>query len=173
MRNKRKMDCKKRIDEISCIVQDVMKTVVKGLELDSQEYLAGIPFLENIIPTPFNIAELYGIRYEFRELDEDVPSCLLKKEMLICISNKYYNNKLAIRNLLAHELGHFFLHDRPLTEINEFPSKTEEEYEANIFSIFLLPQIVGGEEWKDWEKWEPKELNSKLYRSYLKKMNSN
>lgn len=165
-----KINSEKRRKEISQIVNSVTKSVVEGLEIGKDIGLFGCQ--SRIIPSPFDIAKCYGLRYQFKELDEGVPSYLQREDMIIYISNKYYNNKLAVRNLIAHELGHFFLHNGRLEEMNDFPSKTKEEYEANLFSIFLLPQIVGGEKWKGWEKWRPKRLNRNLYIAYLTEMDN-
>ena len=148
----------KRIREIS---QEVERIKVLWNEADLEKN-RGLEFLKNVtyIPSPIDIAAFYGIRIEFRALERDVPSYLEKDKMTIYISNKYKDNNYVVRHLCAHELGHFFLHDKKRVEMNIFSSKTIEEYEANVFSILLMPQIMGGEQW---EKYEPKILNMKMY----------
>lgn len=164
----------KRIDEIAKIAMRIKAAVatVYYIERDKEELrileeqgLKDIVYIE-YMPTPFDIAKSYGIRWKFIEIEGNEPSYLMREEMTVYISEKYRNDNYATRQLLAHELGHFFLHDKPVSEMNIFPHRVREEYEANVFSIFLMPQIAEGAEW---EKLSPKKLNKRIYDKILKK----
>lgn len=155
----------KRIDEIAKLVAKIKKAVNddKHRELDNKEKFS--EYVE-VIPSPFQIAKYIGLRWEFKELEQGVPSYLDREKLIIYISNKYSEGSYIARHLCAHEIGHFLLHKRLVAEMNKFPSKVIEEYEANVFSIFLMPQIMGG---YNWESFTPKELNAMLYDKVFKK----
>lgn len=126
------------------------------------------------LPTPFEIADSYGIRYEFIEIDGNVPAYLSEAPApgIIYISNQYSKESIEARFLCAHELGHYFLHDYKSYAMNDdilneyLPEETMKEYEANVFSLLLMPQFMGGCEW---EKHSPKILNRKVYKKVFEK----
>lgn len=164
----------KHIDEIAKIAMGIKEAVATDyyIKMDKEELrilekhgLKGVEYM----PTPFDIAKFYGIRYEYTKIEGNEPSYLIREDMKIYISEKYLEDSYATRHLLAHELGHFFLHDKKVSEMNLFPHRTQEEYEANVFSIFLMPQIVEGEQW---ENLSPKKLNKKVYNKVFKKDDS-
>lgn len=121
-----------------------------------------------IQPTPFQIAEYYGIEYQYIKLNGDIPSYLNKDKKMIYISDVFKDDSYASRQLCAHELGHYFLHDSQFLAmnndlLNEFlDEETIKEYEANVFSILLMPQIMGAD-YKDWHNFSPRKLNRILY----------
>ena len=161
----------KRIDEIARIAMRIKQAVstdyhvkrdTEELRLLEEQGLKDVEYM----PTPFDIAKYYGIRYEFQEMEGSEPSYLMRENMTIYISKKYLKNNYITRLILAHELGHFFLHNKPVSEMYIFPHRIVEEYEANIFSILLMPQIVEGEQW---ENLTPRKLNKKIYNKVFKR----
>lgn len=118
-----------------------------------------------ILLSPYEIMELYRLELVFEDLQGDVPSFHDRFNFKIKISEKYRDDDYAIRQLCAHELGHFFLHKKAFAEMNNFKRKEIEEYEANIFSILLMPQIMKGVKW---QKMKPKELNEMMYNKIKK-----
>lgn len=126
------------------------------------------------MPTPFEIADSYGIKYEFIKMDGDIPAYLSETPApgVIYISDKYSKESMEGRFLLSHELGHYFLHDCKSYAMNNdilneyLPEETMKEYEANVFSLLLMPQFMGGYEW---EKHSPKILNRKIYKRVFEK----
>lgn len=126
-----------------------------------------------ILPTPFEIADFYGIKYTFRKMDGEIPAYMNVKEKTIYISDKYVNDGYRAKQLCAHELGHYFLHmdvDSGFAmnndELNEYlPEEELLEYDANLFSIMLMPQLMGK---NNWENYSPSELNKMLYEKVIK-----
>lgn len=119
------------------------------------------------LPNPFEIANFYGIEYKFIELEGDMPSYLRQEGTgVICISKRYPPSSYEARILCAHELGHYFLHgsqERAMNNdiLNEYlPKEIEKEYEASVFAVLLMPQIMAGE---PWESYSPKKLIKKVY----------
>lgn len=100
------------------------------------------------IPSPFEIAEFFGIRITFVEMIG--VSFFNRSNTTIYISNKYIHNQYCANILAAHELGHFFLDDsstKPMdNEIksHDFLIKYKNEYAANIFTVLLMPQLIEG-----------------------------
>lgn len=139
-------------------------------ELKMLEGLKGMKYL----PTPFEIADAYGIKYQFIEMDGEVPAYLSATPGpgIIYISNKYSTESIEAKFLCAHELGHYFLHGYKSYAMNNdilneyLPEETMIEYEANVFSLLLMPQFMGGCEW---EKYSPKMLNRKVYNKVFEK----
>lgn len=127
--------------------------------------------INNILPTPIQIARYYGIRIEYKEIDGDMPSYFKREKLTIYVSNKYKNNSYTTSKLVAHELGHFFMDDCELSAMNDdilneyLPEETMKEYKANIFAILLMPQIMGG---NSWEKLSPRLLNRKVFNKIIK-----
>lgn len=164
----------KRITEIARKVACVKQTVVENSE-KVQKKLKGLGFGEGVeyIPTPFEIAEHYGIRCIFKKIEGDMPSYLSRRTGVgtIYISDIYRKESYEARLLCAHELGHYFLHSEPESAmnndiLNEFlPSEIMHEYEANVFSILLMPQIMSGQSWQD---YSPRVLNRRIYKKALK-----
>lgn len=160
--------CDKRIDEIAKLVAKVKKAVNDDYrEIGNKEKTLESNFIKKVefIPSPIQIAKYFGLRCVFKELEQGVPSYFNREELTIYISNRYVNDSYITRHLCAHELGHFFLHERTVAEMNKFSSKVIEEYEANVFSIFLMPQIMGG---YHWETFSPEELNAMLFDKVFK-----
>ena len=161
----------KRIDEIAKIAMRIKEAVAEDyyIKRDKEEIRMleeqGLKDIE-YMPTSFDIAKYFCIGYEYIEIEGNEPSYLMREEFKIYISEKYRDNSYATRHLLAHELGHFFLHDKLVSEMNIFPHRIQEEYEANVFSIFLMPQIAEGAQW---EKLSPRKLNRKIYNKVFKK----
>lgn len=51
-------------------------------------------------------------------------------------------------------------------ELNEYlPEEELLEYDANLFSIMLMPQLMGK---NNWENYSPSELNKMLYEKVIK-----
>ncbi len=120
-----------------------------------------------IIPTPFDIAESYGISIEYIKMSGDILAYFRRKSLTIYISDRYIDDKYKSQQLVAHELGHFILDTSFLSAMNDdelnerLTEETMKEYYANVFAIFLMPQIMGNEEWKN---WSPNILNRRVYR---------
>ena len=154
----------KREEYIRNVAQAVKRYVDPVIEHFSESFGDGKVFIQ---PTPFQIAEYYGIKCQY------IPSYLNKDKKMIYISDVYKNDSYGSRQLCAHELGHFFLHDSQFSamnndSINEFLDKeTIKEYEANVFSILLMPQIMGAD-YKDWHNFSPRKLNRILYDRVMK-----
>lgn len=153
---------KKRISEIGKKVVNIKEAYTRFLKNDDDNSSLGLERL----PSPYEIARFYGIKYKFVDLEGDVPSYINKHNFTIYISNRYRNNDYVARHLCAHELGHFFLHEKFVAEMNNSTDNEIEEYEANVFAILLMPQIMGG---KKWESMEPKVLNTEVYEKIFKK----
>lgn len=122
------------------------------------------------MPSPFEIADYYGIDYKFVSLEGSMPSYLSytdNKIVTIYISDRYRKESYMAKLLCAHELGHYFLHDIQDAAMNNdilnyyLPDEIKKEYEANVFAIILMPQIMGGH---PWEKDSPRILNRKVYK---------
>lgn len=165
MRNRKN---EKRINKIAKEVVKIKKSLAKSIREDDENNSLEAKIMKSvgIIPSPYQIANLYGIKCIFDDLEGGVPSYFSRNNFTIYISNKYCEDDYAARHLIAHELGHFFLHKKSLAEMNNFASKEMEEYEANVFSILLMPQIMGGIKW---ETLKPKELNEIVYKKVFKK----
>ncbi|MBD5511783.1 MAG: ImmA/IrrE family metallo-endopeptidase [Lachnospiraceae bacterium] len=166
MKNKKREE---RINEIAKEVVKIKKSFAKSFKQQNNKDDSLETKLFNkvdCLPSPFEIAKLYGLKIVYGDIEGDVPSNLDLKKFTIYISNKYLSDNYAARHLCAHELGHFFLHKKSYAEMNIFPSKEMEEYEANVFSVLLMPQIMGGCEW---ECMEPKVLNDMMYKKIFKK----
>lgn len=157
---------KKRIDEIVQIVTRVKKVVgdyyaKKNMKL---EMLKEQDNKKGYMPTPFEIAEAFGIRCVFKEID-GMCSYFNRISLTIYISDKYSSDNDITEFLCALELGHFFLHNSlSLTKENNVTYKyvireAMKEYEANIFAISLLPRIMVGEQW---EIYSPEMLNRRV-----------
>lgn len=163
---------KKRIDEISKEVERIKKEMAVYCanlhkELNVFEGIANIKY----IPNPFEIADYKEIKYKFIPLKGDMPS-YLNEFGVIYISNEYNKKSYEAKLLCAHELGHYFLHDYHLSamnndELNEYmPEQIIKEYEANVFAVLLMPQIMAGYPWRD---YPPKMLNRKVYNKVMKR----
>lgn len=163
---------RKYINKIAQKVAEVKKPVAeyyakKHKELKILEGLEGVEYM----PTPFEVADFYKINYEFVELKGDMPSYLKRDLKTIYISNVYRQDSYQARLLCAHELGHYFMQDVESAAMNDdilnayLEEENIREYEANVFTILLMPQLMGGQEW---EKYSPKILNRKIYRKALK-----
>ncbi len=124
------------------------------------------------IPTSFEMADYYHIEYSFIKLKGHTPSYLssglspgLGK---IYISDRYSKNSYEARILCAHELGHYFLHSSAegyeMNDIND-SADVITEYEANVFTILLMPQILAGQ---SWEKYSFEKVNRLVYEAVMK-----
>lgn len=124
------------------------------------------------MPNPFEIADYYKIGYKFAEWKGEMPSYLSRGTGIIYISSLYSKESYKARILCAHELGHYFLHDASQQYamnndcLNEYlPEEVQKEYEANVFSILLMPQIMAG---KAWDSFSPKRLNREIYQKIIR-----
>lgn len=134
--------------------------------------LSNLGYLERVdyIPTPFEIAKYYGIGYGFENIDGDIPSFLTYNPAQIHITNKYTENSYKARILCAHELGHYFLHENEVSAMNNdclnlfLPEENLKEYQANVFSILLMPQIMGCQAW---ETFSINRLNRLVYEKIV------
>ena len=157
------------IDRITGLVANIIE-VVGDDRATVKEKLDGIDGLK-YIPTPFEIAKYYGIRIVYKRMAGLEPSYLNRKMLTVFISDKYRKDEYTSRKLIAHELGHFFLDNSPLSAmngdiLNEYlPMETRQEYEANVFAVLLMPQIMCGEPWED---YSPRILNRKVYKKLFK-----
>lgn len=162
---------KKCIDYMTGIVKYYIDPVVKQ-QTEKNRQLMGEQFLSNtyILPTPFEVADYYGIKCELIEMEGDIPSYLNKETKTIYISNKYNGDGYKMKQLCAHELGHYFLHDSPRSAMNDdilnkyLPEEMMKEYEANVFSIILMPQLMSGMPWKTYSQ---EKLNRVLYQKIM------
>lgn len=131
--------------------------------LDSIEGMEGIEY----IPSPFEIADYYGIKCKFKRIEGDIPSYVNRRLGTIYISDIFRRESYEARFLCAHELGHYFLQNMNVATMDGGELLAEDimdEYEANVFTILLMPQIMAGKPWKD---YSPKLLNRKMYRRAL------
>ena len=166
----RNFPLKKQEECIHTVAQIVKKYAGPVIEQFSKDLGDEKIFIQ---PTPFQIAEYYGIECQYIELKGDMPSYLNKDKKIIYISDIYENDSYGARQLCAHELGHYFLHDSQLgamnnDSLNEFlDEETIKEYEANVFSILLMPQIMGAD-YMDWHNFSPRKLNRILYSRVIK-----
>ena len=124
------------------------------------------------MPSPFEIAKYYGVSYQFENIEGDMPSYLTRNPDIIHISNIYQEDNYEARIICAHELGHYFLHDDQQSAMNNdclnlyIPEENEKEYEANVFAILVMPQIMGGEPWIN---FSINKLNKRMYEKTVKK----
>lgn len=91
---------------------------------------------------PFEICSILGITYLFKDLGSlQGMYTILAGKPVILISNRL--DKHRQRQVCAHELGHALMHtdivsERCLQEFEIFNMNEPIEYEANVFSAFLL-----------------------------------
>ena len=164
------MNNKKIIKYITRMAAQIIKPVSNEYATSREEIklLDGFQKVE-YMPSPFEIADYYGINYKFVKLEGDMPSYLSymdNKIGTIYISNRYRKESYMAKLLCAHELGHYFLHGIQEAAMNNdslndyLPDEIIKEYEANIFAIILMPQIMSG---NPWENDSPRILNRKMY----------
>ncbi len=166
----RKENNKKIINMIAKKVANISRPVADEYIKQHKE-LEIFPEFCNVeyIPTPFEIADFYSIDYHFIKLEGEIPSYLTYSLGVgdIFISDRYRKESFEAKILCAHELGHFFLHKNEVWTMNNdylvecMPESTLKEYEANVFTIFLMPQIMVGSQW---ENLSPKILNRKVFK---------
>lgn len=154
----------RRINEIARIVAKIKKPVAEYCKEKYKEYMV---FGDcEFMPSPFDIADYYGIVYKFVKLEDQIPAYLSEGLGTIYISDKYTKENYEAKILCAHELGHYFLHEPEVAamsndSLNEYlPIEMLKEYEANIFLIYLMPQIMAGQPWSN---CSPGILNRKVY----------
>lgn len=136
--------------------------------------ITSIEGFENIeyMPTPFEIAKYHKIDCVFEKIEGDMPSYLSRNPDVIHITNKYTSENYEARILCAHELGHYFLHENHEYAMNNdslnlfLPEENLAEYEANVFSILLMPQIMGAQ---PWEEFSINKLNRIVYEKTIKR----
>lgn len=104
----------------------------------------------NYAPVPVHeIAESQGIEVSYDHFDGDVSGMLFRKDALVAIGINSSHSPTRQRFTLAHELGHFLLHDgRPVivdksVRINYRDERSSlatdsEEIQANQFAAELL-----------------------------------
>ena len=123
------------------------------------------------MPTPFEIAKYYGIGCKYEKIEGHMPSYLTHNPDTIHISDMYKAESYQARILCAHELGHYFLHEGQEYAMNNdslnlyLPEENIAEYEANVFAIFLMPQIMGDQLW---EEFSINKLNRIVYEKTIK-----
>lgn len=172
-----------RKDEYDSILRDIADKVIEIRKPVANFYwimrkevraISNMGCFENIeyIPTPFEIAKYYGIGYVFENIDGDMPSFLTYDPTIIHITDRYTENNYKARILCAHELGHYFLHEDQISAMNNdslnlfLPEENLKEYQANVFSIFLMPQIMGGQ---PWETFSINKLNRIVYEKTIER----
>ncbi len=170
-----KNDNDARITEIAKKVMEIRKPVSDfyGLLRNEVREIKKIDFFTEIeyIPTPFEIAKYYGINYIFEKIDEYMPSYISDVPYCIHISDMYSEQSYEAKILCAHELGHYFLHEGQVSAMNNdslnlyLSEENIKEYEANVFSIFLMPQIMKG---NNWENFSVNKLNRLIYEKTVK-----
>lgn len=164
-----------RITEIAKKVMEIRQPVSDfyGLLRNEVREIKKLDFFIEIeyIPTPFEIADYYGIKYIFEEIDGHMPSYISDVPYCIHISNIYSKQNYEAKILCAHELGHYFLHEGQVSAMNNdslnlyLLEENIKEYEANVFSIFLMPQIMKGD---TWENFSINKLNRLIYEKVVK-----
>lgn len=118
----------------------------------------------NYLPSPFEIADYYNIKYKFTKTTNGKPSFLSKGLGTIFISDEYTKDSYKSKILCAHELGHYHMHAS--TEEYDFSYENLiQEYEANVFAVLLMPQIMAGQ---PWETYTPRQLNQLVYEKVIK-----
>lgn len=172
MINRINKEREKRIDEISQKVAQIIKVVANDcMKMNKELGVLDELNIGNYMPTPQEIARYYGLRIEYKKMANEILSYLNRKLLTIYISEKYINERYVVEKLVAHELGHFFMDNSSLSAmnndvLNEFlPEEIIKEYEANVFAVFLMPQIMAGEQW---DKFSPRILNRKVYKRVKK-----
>ncbi len=168
-------DNETRIKEIAKKVMEIRKPVsgfYSLLRSEVREIKKIDIFIDvDYMPTPFEIAKFYGISYLFKKIDGNMPSYISDDPPCIYISDVYNEQSYAAKILCAHELGHYFLHDGQASAMNNdslnlyIPEESIKEYEANIFSIFLMPQIMRNE---SWESFPINKLNRLVYEKTIR-----
>lgn len=90
---------------------------------------------------PFKIAEKIGINVIYGEFERKIKGVYIsnENEVIIAINSIFNKNKQKI--ILAHELGHHFLHNENFNLLRSrdlFPKYSIEEIQANKFASELL-----------------------------------
>ncbi len=169
---------KKQINNVKKILAPIIRRVGRHSKSQHEEltFIEGTtPYIiDKYCPTPFEIADYYGLKIKYIKItDTDIISYLKREVSTIFISDKYENNKYISKKIVAHELGHFFMDKDPLSALNNdelnkyLPEEIEKEYNANIFAILLMPQIMEGMENSNWQKYSPKILNQRVYKKII------
>lgn len=168
----------KRLNEISQKVNFIVKAVGNDSVIRKENSVCeveekGIP-IRNILPSPLTVAKYFGLRIEYREMPEEIPSYLKREKLTIYISNWYIKDRYVTSKLVAHELGHFFIDDSLISAMNNdslndfLPAEVIKEYDANVFAILLMPQILGKKQ-KNWKDYSPELLNRIIYHELIQK----
>lgn len=98
-------------------------------------------------PVPVEkIAEFAGVEVRYEKSDDDISGFILRENGQAILGVNGRHPATRQRFTLAHELGHFFLHDKPLfldsfTRLRDVKSSKAvdpEEIEANAFAAELL-----------------------------------
>ena len=105
----KKKDLEKYVNKATKKVKEV-RNKVNNSNIKLPKELDFLEFLIEYIPTPFEVADAYKIKYKFIDLNQDKPSYY--KNGTIYISNKYSKNSYIAKFLCAHELGHYFMQDK-------------------------------------------------------------
>lgn len=121
---------------------DILKIITDTNEKKVYQKYASTPF-------PFNVIafgkELGLDLRESSELSDSISGFIKKedKKIYICVNNKHSENRK--RFTIAHELGHYFLHNEELTTgfidsvlKREKGKNNKKEKEANAFAANLL-----------------------------------
>lgn len=149
------------------IIKDIATEVAKLRKPVAESYIKNYKELEKLkmdyLPSPFEWADYYRINYEFIKTKNGRHSYLSQGLGTIYISDEYTKDSYKSKVLCAHELGHFFRH-AGTEEYNFSNENVRREYEANVFAILLMPQIMAGQ---PWETYSPKQLNHLVLKKVL------
>lgn len=169
MRKENQEHIEKIKEIVAHVVSEVGNFIMKSSkELEIVGESADLP-IKKVIPNAFQIAEYYGIKIVRKDLKGEISAYFNRELSTIFVSNIYdsYEEQFVV----AHELGHFFADDSPLSALNDdvlnrsLPSEMIKEYEANVFAILLMPQIMRGKPWRD---YSPGLLNRRVYLKLFK-----
>lgn len=155
------------IKEIEEKAQDIMKIVSDDYVKSHVDYMrVGDSIINNYIPTPFDIAKFWGIRYVYKKMPGNMPSYFKRKKLKIFISDKYKDNRYMTQLIIAHELGHFFADSDELSAMNNdilnicLSTENKKEYMANVYALYFEPRLLIGHHW---EEYSYTKLNKEVY----------
>lgn len=115
---------------------------------------------------PFHIANCHGIEYHFVDFNKDPAALSVRQHPkdagTIYIDQSFgsYSRKI----LCAHELGHLLFHRKDDNNLFDKSFNPIKEYEANYFTVLLLPQLMIH---TDLSKLSITELNDYVYQAVI------
>lgn len=157
------MTKRKRTEIIKDIATDVAELSKPVAELYKNQYSELKMLKMDYLPNPFEIADYFKIKYKFIKIEDGKLSFLSEGIGTIYISDKYIKDSYKSKILCAHELGHYFRHGSHSKHYFR-SGYLIEEYEANVFAILLMPQIMAGQ---PWETYNLNQLNQVVYNKIL------